>query len=88
MYMENEYCANHECLPVIKPESILSNILVSSAMDSRSCRSSYYLVALSSDGNEYFISKNVAEMMHRRTDCAPPLLTAGKLYLNSTPELS
>ena len=31
-YVENEFCAKHSCVPVIKPKSVLRNNPVASAM--------------------------------------------------------
>jgi hypothetical protein len=42
---------------------------------------------LSSDDDEYLMPRNVAEMTPGCSDCALRLLTAGRLYLNSPPEL-
>jgi len=85
--VENEYCANHQCLQVTKPESIPNVHIVSSAMTSRSTHCSYDQYYLSSDDAEYLMPNNVAETTHGWSDCAACLLTAARLFLNSPPEL-
>ena len=64
-YAENEYCAKHRCLDVIKPKSVPSNNLFSSAMVWKSAESSYNHNDLSSDDEEYLMPKNVAETTPR-----------------------
>jgi len=61
--------------------------LVSSAMASRFGQSSYDPYDLSIDDEEYLMPNNVTETTPRQSDCAAPLLTAARLYLNSPPEL-
>jgi len=60
-YVENEYCAKHQHLPVTKPESILNNNLVSSAIASTSGQSSCDPYDLSSNDKEYIMPNNVAK---------------------------
>jgi len=48
-YSENEKCAKHRRVPIIKPESILSNTLFPSATASESRQSSFDPYDLSSD---------------------------------------
>jgi len=86
-YVENNYCAKYKRLPVTKPEYILNNNLISSAMASRSGQSSYNPYDLSSNDEEYLMPNNVAEMTPRQSDRAACLLTAATLHLNSPPEL-
>ena len=86
-YVENEYCAKHRRLPVIKSDNTLKNNLSSFEMASRSGQSSYDPYDLSSDDDEYLMPTNVAETTPGRSDRAARLLTAARLYLNSPPEL-
>jgi hypothetical protein len=86
-YVENEYCAKHRRLPVIKSDNTLNNNLSSFEMASRSGQSSYDPYDLSSDDDEYLMPTNVAETTPGRSDRAARLLTAARLYLNSPPEL-
>jgi len=86
MYVENDYCANHQRVPVDKPESILSSNLVPSATASGSGQSSFDPYDLSSDDEEYLMPNNVAETRPRRSDHAAHILTVARLYLNSPPE--
>jgi len=86
-YVENEYCAKHRRLPVIKSDNTLNNNLSSFEMASRSGQSSYDPYDLSSDDEEYLMPTNVAETTPGRSDHAARLLTAARLYLNSPPEL-
>jgi len=85
--VENEYCAQHRRLPVIKSDNTLNNNLSSFEMASRSGQSSYDPYDFSSDDNEYLMPTNVAETTPGRSDRAAHLLTAARLYLNSPPEL-
>jgi len=87
-YVENEYCAKHRHLIVTKPESILNNNLVSSAMASRSGQTSYDPYDSSSNDGEYLMPNNVAKMTPGWSNCAARPLTAARLYLNSPPELT
>jgi hypothetical protein len=54
-YVENEYCAKHRRLPVIKSYNELNNNLSSFEMASRSGQSSYNPYDLSSDDDEYLM---------------------------------
>jgi len=85
--VENEYCAKHRRLPVIKSDNTLNNNLSSFEMASRSGQSSYDPYDLSSDDDEYLMPTNVAKTTPGRSDRAARLLTAARLYLNSPPEL-
>ena len=87
-YVENEYCAKHRRLLVIKSDNTLHNNLCSFEMACRSGQSSYDPYDVSSDGNEYLMPTNVAETTPARSDRAASLLTAGRLYLNTPPELT
>jgi len=86
-YVHNEYCANHRCLPVTKPEYILKNNLVSSAMASRSGQSSSDPYDLSSYDKEYLMPNNLAKTTPGQSDGAACIFTAARHYLNSPPEL-
>jgi len=85
-YVENEYCAEHRCVPVNKLETVLSSNLVPSAMASGSYQSSFDPYDLSSDDEEYLTPNNVAETTPGRSDRAARWLTAARLYLNSPAE--
>jgi len=85
--VENEYCAKHRRLRVIKSDNTLNNNLSSFEMASRSGRSSYDPYDLSSDDDEYLIPTNGAETTPGRSDRAAHLLPPARLYLNSPPEL-
>jgi hypothetical protein len=86
-YVENEYCAKHRRLLVIKSDNALNNNLSSFEMPWRSGQSAYDPYDLSSDDDKYLRSTNVAETTPRLSDRAACLLTAAKVYLNSPPEL-
>jgi len=85
-YVENQYCAKHQGLPVNTPETILSSNLVPSAMASGSGQSSFDPYGMSSDDEEYVTPNNVAETTHGWGDRAAHLLTAARPHLNSPPE--
>jgi len=85
-WVENEYCAKHRQVPVIKPGNIPSSNLVPSATASGSGQSSFDPDSLSSDHEEYLTPDNVAERKPGRSDRAVHILTAARLYLNSPPE--
>jgi len=84
--VENEYCAKHRCLPIIKPDRVPSNNLFLSTTHSGSGQSSFDPYYLSSNYEEYLTPENVAEMTPGRSDCAALSLTAAMVYLNSPPE--
>jgi len=86
-YVENKDCAKHRHLPVTKPENILNNNFVSSAMDSSSVQSSYDPYDLSSDDEEYIMPNNAAKMTAGWSDRAALSLTAAMFHFNSPPEL-
>jgi len=86
-YVENEYCAKHECLPVTLPERVTNNNLLSSATVSRSGQSAYDPYDSSSNDEEYLMPQYVAKTTPGWSHPAPRLLTAARLYLNSLPEL-
>jgi len=86
-YVENEYCAKHRRLPVIKSDNSGNNNLSFFEIASRSGQSPYDPYDLSSDDDEYLMPTDVAETTPGRSDCAARLLTAGRLHLNSRPEL-
>jgi len=85
-YVENEYCAKHKRVQVIRHESVPSNILFASATASGSGQSSFDRYDLSSDDEEFLTPNNVAETTPGRSDCAAHILTASRLQLNSPPE--
>jgi len=86
-YVENEDCTKHRRLPVTKLENIPNNNLSFSTMASRPGPSSYDPYYSSSNDEQYLTPNNVASKTPWRSHCAPCLLTATRLYLNSPPEL-
>jgi len=86
MYVENEYCAKHQCVPVNKPGSIPSSNLIPSAKASGSSQSSFDTDDLFSDEEGYLTSNNVAESTPRGNNWAACVLSAARLYLNPLPE--
>jgi len=85
-YVENEYCAKRQCVPVNKYKSFTRSNLVSSATVSESCQSSFDPHDLSRDDEEYLMPNNVAESTPWRSDRAARVLTAARPQLNSPPE--
>jgi len=85
-YLENQYCAKHRRVPVNKPHNLPSSNHFFSATASQSCQSSLDPYDLSNDDEEYLTPNNVAETTPGRSDCAAPILTATRLYLNSPSE--
>jgi len=85
-YVENEYSAKHRRVPVNKLETVLTSNLFPPATASGSYQSSFNPYNLSSDDEEYLTPNNVAETTPGRSDRAVRLLTATRLYLNSSPE--
>jgi len=85
-YVENEYCAKHQCVPVNKHESLPRSNLIPSSTASGCYQSCFDPYDLSSDDEEYLTPKDVAEMILRRSDCSTRLLTTARLYLNSPPK--
>jgi hypothetical protein len=86
-YVENEYCAKHQHVPVNKLQRLPSSIPISSATASGSCQSSFDPYNLSSEDEEYLTLNNVVEMTTGRSYCAARfLITTTKLYLNLLPE--
>jgi hypothetical protein len=84
-YMENEYCAKHQCVPVNTLETVPSSNLVTCVTASRSYQSSFDPYNLSSNDEDYFIPNNVTETTPGWSDRAAHLLTATMLYLHSRP---
>jgi len=85
-YVENQYCAKHRRLSVIKPKSIHSNNLFPSAIASGSSESLFETYHSSSDDEGYLMPENMAEMTAGLSNFAARLFTASRLYLNSPPE--
>ena len=69
----------------IKPESVLSNNLLLSAMASGSGESLFDQYNLSSFDTENLMPNNVANTTPGRSDCASRSSPAARLYLNSPP---
>jgi len=86
-YLENEYCTKHRHLPIIKPESALSNNWFPSAMASASGQSLSDPSEVSSDDEEYLTYQNVAEKTPGRSDHTALILTAPRCYFNSPLDL-
>jgi hypothetical protein len=84
--VEKEYYAKHRRVPVNTPQSLLRSNHISSPTPSQSCQSSFDPYDLSSDDEEGITPNNMAKTRPRRSDCAPRLLTATWLYLNSLPK--
>jgi len=85
-YVEIEYSAKHQRVPVNKFGTIQNTNFVPSATASRSYQLFFDPYDLSSDDEEYLTPKNVAETTPGRSDRAARTLTAPRLYLNSPPE--
>jgi len=85
-YVEIEYCAKRQRLPVNVPENVPSSNLIPAAIATRSGRSSFDPYDLSSDDERYSTPNNVAERTPEQRDRVPPLLSTARLYLNSPPE--
>ena len=84
--VENEYCAEHQRVPVNTHECFLSSNLILYAMASRSCQSSLDPYDLSSEDEESLTAKNVAEMTPGRSDSVARQLTAARTNSNPAPE--
>jgi len=85
-YVENEYCAKHQRVPVNTLETVPSSNLIPSVTASGSYQSSLDPYDLSSDVEEYLTPNNVTERTPGRSDRAARSLTAARLYFNSPPE--
>jgi len=85
-YVENEYCAKHQRVPVNKLQTIPTSNLVPSATASGSYQSSSDPYDSSSDDEEYLTPNDVGETTPGGSDRAARLLTVARLRLNSPPE--
>jgi len=85
--VENEYCTKLWCVAEMKPESIASNNLFSSATALGSSQSSIKPYNLSWDDDKYITPDNVAETTPRQSDRAAHFFNTARLYLNSSPEV-
>jgi len=85
-YVEDEYCTTKWWVAVNKLETVPTHNLVPSATAWTLYQSSSDPYDLSSDNEEYLTYSNVPETTPRRTDRAACLLTAARLYLNSSLE--
>ena len=81
-YVENEFCAKLQGVPVNKQERFPNSNLIHSAMASWSCQWSFDPSDLSSDDEEYLTPNNVAETTPGRSNRTARILTAARLYLN------
>jgi len=61
-YVENEYCAKHRRMSVMKPENVPSSNLCLSAKSSGIVHSSFDPYDLSSNDEEHLMPEDVAEM--------------------------
>jgi len=85
-YVENEYNAKHQRVPVNKLETIPSSILVPSATASGSSQSSFDPFDLSRGDEEYVTPNDLGETTPGLSDGAACSLSAARLYLKSPPE--
>jgi hypothetical protein len=85
-YVENENCAKQHGAPVNKHETVQSSCFVPSTMALVSYQSSFDPYDLSSDDEEYLTPNIVPETTSRRSNHAPCLLNAARLYFDSPPE--
>jgi hypothetical protein len=85
-YVENEYCAKHRHLPVIKPQRVLSSNLFPSAMAARSSQFSFSPLNLSSNDKEQVMLTAVADTVPKGSDRAASIVTAARLCLNTAVE--
>jgi len=85
-YVENGYCAKHQCVAVNKLESLPSSNLVTSATSSGLCQSSFDPYDSPSNDEEYLTPNSEAETTPGWSNHAVRLLTAAWLHFNSPPE--
>jgi len=85
-YMENQFGAKHQRVPVKKHESFQHSNLIHSATALPSCQSSLDPYDLSGDDEEYLVPNNVAERTPGWSHCAARLLAAARLRLTSPDE--
>jgi len=86
-YVETEYSAEHQRLPITTPESVPHNNLFSPATVSRSGQSCYDPSDFFSDAEQFLMSENVAGTTAGWSNHAVRFLTAARLYLSSPHEL-
>jgi len=84
--VENEYSARHQLMTVNKPECVLSINLIPPAKAPGTGQSSFDSYDLSSDDEESVIPNIMTQTTPRWSVRAAHLLTAPRLYFNSTPE--
>jgi len=84
-YVLTKYCAKHRLMSVISPYNVLHSSIIPSAKASGFDQSSFDPNDLSSDYEKYLTPETIAEMTPRLSDCAEPVLTAARLYLDSPP---
>jgi len=82
-YLENEYCAKYQPVPVDKPKSVPSCYLVPSVMALASSQFYFHSNDLCCGEEEYLTHYNVVETPPVVSDCAAHLLTTTRLHLNS-----
>jgi hypothetical protein len=86
-YVENEYWAKHQGVPVNTVETVPNSNLVPSAMAAGFIQSSFDPHDLSSDDEKYLTPNNGAETTPGQSDCAGHFMTTARLYLNLPPEV-
>ena len=85
-YVENEYCAKHQHVPVSTHKSLPKSNLIPSITVLGSGTSSFDPYDLSSDAEENLTPNNVAETTPEGKDHTQRILTAARLYLTAPPE--
>jgi len=82
----NGFCTQHQCVPVMKPECILSNNLFSSATALVSSQSFFNPYHSSSNNEKCWTPNHVAETTPGQSNRTACLLTGAMLYLHSPPK--
>jgi len=84
-YVENENCTKLRRLSVTNHEKLRCNEFIPSATAFQSGQSSFDPYDLSSDDEQYLTPKNVTETTPGQSNPAVSVLTAARLYPNSSP---
>ena len=84
--VNNEYCAKHRRMYIIKPDNVPDRNHLPSGKASGFGQLSVDRYDLCTDDEEYLTPESVAESTPRWRHGAAHLLNAGRLYLNPTPE--
>jgi len=85
-YVQNQYCAIHWQISIIKPNNVPHSNIFLSAKASWFGQLTFVPYDLPSDDEEYSTPNNVATMTPSRSDRAPTILSAARLHLYSPPE--